>query len=54
MNKKLQRVAHCVDASVVNGVSAFYGEQQRGALNGVVNGVLVAYHVVAGVPSWLG
>ena len=24
----LQRVAHCVDASVVNGVSAFYGEQQ--------------------------
>ena len=28
MNEKLQRVALCLDASVVNGVSAVYGEQQ--------------------------
>ena len=53
MNKKLQRVALCLDASVVNGVSALYGKQRWSALDRVVSGVLVGYYVVAGVPSWL-
>ena len=53
MNKKLQRAALCLDASVMNGVSALYSEQRWSALGRVVNGVLVGYYVVAGVPSWL-
>ena len=50
MNKKMQRVVLCLNASVVNGVSVVYGEQRWGALDRVVNGVLMGYHVVVGVP----
>ena len=47
-------MALCLDASVVNGVPAVYGEQWGGASDRVVNDALVGYHVLAGVPSWLG
>ena len=41
MNKKLQRVLLCLDASVMNGVSGVYVEQQWGALDRVLNGALI-------------
>ena len=50
MNKKMQRVTLCLDASVVNSVSVVYGEQWWGVLDRVANGVMMGYHVVAVVP----